>query len=188
MRHIIVQEFISIDGVMQAPGDPSEYSRGGWQRQFVCPEQLDRVTQLMLQADALLLGRKTYESFAAAWPAMKGLRGMADRINAMPKLVASTTLTDPRWNATVIQGDLAQAVNELKRQDGNSLLVLGSGALVRFLAKHDLINEYELWIHPVIVGDGERLFPDGLDTSVWALAGTQVTPTGQVVLTYRRSS
>ena len=173
---------------MQAPGDPREYERGGWQRQFVCPEQLDHVTQLMLQADALLLGRKTYESFAGAWPAMKGLRGMADRINAMPKFVASTTLTKPQWNATVIKGELGQSVNELKEQEGNSLLVLGSGALVRFLANHDLIDEYELWIHPVIVGEGERLFPDGLDTSVWALAGTQVTPTGQSVLTYRRSN
>lgn len=185
MRRIIVQEFVSIDGVMQAPGDPSEYPRGGWQRPFVCPEQLDRITQLMLQADAMLLGRKTYESFAAAWPAMKGLRGMADRINSMPKLVASTTVSEPAWNATVIEGDLEPAVHELKQQAGDSLLVLGSGALVRFLARHDLVDEYELWVHPVVVGEGARLF-EGFDTSTFALAGTQVTPTGQVVLTYRR--
>lgn len=183
MRQIIVQEFVSIDGVMQAPGDPSEYERGGWQRQFVCPEQLDHVTQLTLQADALLLGRKIYESFAGAWPAMTGLRGMGDRINAMPKLVGWTTLTQFQGNATMIKGELAQSVSELKQQDGNSLLVLGIGALVRFLADHDLIDDYERWIHPVIVGDGEHLFPDGLDISVWALVGIQVTPTGQCVVT-----
>jgi dihydrofolate reductase len=128
---------VSLDGVTQAPGDPSEYPRGGWQKPYIGDDQLTLIVEQVLAADALLLGRKTYEGFAAAWPSMTGMGGLADRMDSMPKFVASTSLTEVAWNATLIKRDLTRAVEELKQHPGNGLVVAGSGAVVHFLAEHD---------------------------------------------------
>lgn len=186
MRPVMAQEFVTLDGVMEAPGDASQHPRGAWQLRYVGEEHLDIVVEEYLKADALLLGRRTYDSFAGAWPSRTGMKGLADRINTMPKYVASTTLVDPGWNTTVLRGDLVAAVTELKQQPGNGLLVPGSGALVDFLARHDLVDVYQLWIHPIVLGAGERLFRDGRDMTAWALADVRTTSEGVVILTYRR--
>jgi dihydrofolate reductase len=188
VRPVIVQEFLSLDGVMQAPGDASEFPRGGWQRQFVGEDHLRIVVEQMREADALLLGRKTYQGFAAVWPTVTGLEGLADRMNEIEKYVVSRTLNKVSWNATLLHGDVAEAVRELTAQPGNGLLVLGSRDLVRYLQRHDLVDEYRLWIHPVIVGSGGHLFDAGLDTALWALKDVAVTKEGVAILTYVRSS
>jgi dihydrofolate reductase len=187
VRPIIVQEFVSMDGVMQAPGDRSEYVHGGWQRPYICDDLLRLMVKQMTDADALLLGRKTYEAFAAAWPQMTGMLGLADRMNTLPKYVASNTLREVGWNATLISGDIASGIAELKQQAGAGLVVAGSGALVQLLARHDLVDEYRIWVHPVIVGTGERLFREGLDMSLWDLADVTTTSKGAAVLTYKKA-
>jgi dihydrofolate reductase len=186
MRPVIVQEFLSLDGVMQGPGDASEFPGGGWQRQFVGDDHNAMILTQFVDADALLLGRKTYEGFAAAWPTIRDEIGFADRINAMAKYVASSTLREVSWNATLLHGDVADAVKVLKEEPGKGLVVVGSRKFVRYLHKHDLVDEYRLWIHPIIVGSGTRLFDEGLDTSRWQLKDVERTGEGVVVLTYRR--
>lgn len=187
MRPVIVQEFLSLDGVMQGPGDASEFPGGGWQRQFVGDDHNAIILTQFVDADALLLGRKTYERFAAVWPTIRDEIGFANRINAMVKYVASSTLREVTWNATLLHGDVADAVKILKEQPGKGLVVVGSRRLVRYLHKHDLVDEYRLWIHPIIVGSGTRLFDEGLDTSRWHLKDVERTSEGVVVLTYRRA-
>ncbi len=188
MRPVIVQEFLSLDGVMQAPGEASEFPRGGWQKQFVGDDHLRLMTEQMREADALLLGRKTYQGFAAVWPTVTGLAGLADRMNEMEKFVVSRTINKVAWNATLLRGDVAEAVGELKGQPGHGLLVVGSRDLVRYLQRHDLVDEYRLWIHPVIVGSGSHLFDAGLDTATWALKDVAVTKEGVAILKYVRRS
>lgn len=188
MRPIIVQEFLSLDGVMQAPGDASEFPRGGWQRRFVGEDHLRIMVEQMCEADALLLGRKTYQAFAAVWPTVTGLAGLADRMNEMEKFVVSRTINKVAWNATLLHGDVAEAVRELAAQPGNGLVVVGSRDLVRYLQRHDLVDEYRLWIHPVIVGSGSHLFDAGLDTAIWSLKDVAVTDEGVAILTYGRST
>jgi dihydrofolate reductase len=183
---VIVQEFLSLDGVMQSPGDASEFPRGGWQRQFVGEDHLRIIVAQMLEADGLLLGRKTYQGFAEVWPTVTGLNGLADRMNAMEKFVVSRTLNKVTWNATLLHGDVGEAVAELRAQPGNGLVVVGSRDLVRYLQRRDLVDEYRLWIHPVIVGAGGHLFEAGLDPALWALADVATTREGVVILTYRR--
>ncbi len=188
MRPVIVQEFLSLDGVMQAPGDASEFPRGGWQKQFVGEDHLRIMVEQLREVDALLLGRKTYQAFAAVWPTVTGLAGLADRMNAMEKLVVSRTINKVEWNATLLRGDVAEAVGDVKAQPGNSLLVVGSRDLVRYLQRHDLIDEYRLWVHPVIVGAGSHLFDAGLDTARWTFKDVTVTKEGVAILTYVRPS
>jgi dihydrofolate reductase len=142
----------------------------------------------MTEADALLLGRKTYEAFAVAWPQMTGMLGLADRMNTMPKYVASNTLQEMSWNATLISGDIPAGIAELKQQAGAGLVVAGSGALVQLLARHDLVDEYRIWVHPVIVGTGERLFHEGMGMSSWDLANVTTTSKGAAVLTYQKAA
>lgn len=132
--------------------------------------------------DALLLGRKTYEGFAAAWPAMKGEEG-ADRMNSMTKFVASRTLTSTEWNAQLLAGDTAEAIRALKQQ-GQQLLIYGSGELVRSLMPHNLIDEYRLMVYPVVLGTGQRFFTEGSQATL-ELAAAQTTRTGVALLTYR---
>jgi dihydrofolate reductase len=186
MRPVIVQEFLSLDGVMQSPGDASEFPRGGWQRQFIGDDHLKLMVTQMLDADALLLGRKTYQAFANVWPTMTGMQGLADRMNAMPKFVVSRTLRKVEWNATLLQGDVAESIADLRAQPGNGLVVVGSRDLARYLQRNDLVDEYRLWIHPVIVGAGSHLFDAGLDTSLWNFIDLATTKEGVVVLTYQR--
>jgi dihydrofolate reductase len=170
MRKIVVQEFATLDGVVEDPGE--------WQMPFVDDDHMKHVTDTFAAADALLLGRKTYEGFVEAWPSRTG--PFADRINGMPKFVASRTLTETEWNATLLEGDAVEAVREL---EGN-LLVVGSIALGHTLTEHDLVDEYEIWLHPVVLGSGTRLFPDGKPLEV-SLTGTRSTSKGTQILTYQ---
>jgi dihydrofolate reductase len=176
-----VSTFVTLDGVMQAPGDASEFERGGWQLPFFDEGAGAIAKEGLFAADALLLGRVTYEHFAAAWPGMTDEDGFAERMNGIPKFVASTTLADVTWNATVIR-DLAAEVPTLKQR--YELLVMGSGHLAQALREHDLVDEYEIWIHPILLGAGRRLFEETEETSTLALTGTKRTDTGVTVVTY----
>jgi dihydrofolate reductase len=185
MRKLIVSEMMTLDGVMEAPGGEPGHPHSGWVIPFASPEYLQFKLQETLDAESLLIGRVTYESFAGAWPRREG--EFADKMNAMPKHVVSATLRNPDWNnTTVIGGDVAGAVARLKAEDGGPILVAGSRTLVHALMRHDLIDELRLMIFPVAVGSGHRLFPDTPDKTVLRLADARAFETGVVVNTYRR--
>lgn len=176
MRRIVVSEFVTLDGVMEDPGGAEGFDRGGWAFQFERGPDGDKFKlDEVLEADALLLGRKTYEGFAKAWPTVTDEVGFAEKMNSMPKYVVSSTLESADWNnSTVINGDVADEVAKL---DGN-ILVAGSAQLVQMLMDHDLVDEYRLMIYPVLLGSGKRLFKDGVDTT--ALQIVETNQTGQV--------
>jgi dihydrofolate reductase len=176
-----VSTFLTLDGVMQAPGDAGEFERGGWQLPFFDAGASAIAKEGLFASDALLLGRVTYEHFAAAWPGMTDEEGFADRMNSIPKFVASTTLADAAWNATVIRDPEAE-VPKLKEE--HDLLVMGSGRLVQALREHDLVDAYEIWIHPILLGAGRRLFDESADVATLVLTGTTTTEKGVTVLTY----
>jgi dihydrofolate reductase len=178
---LTVSTFLTLDGVMEAPGDAGEFDRGGWQIQFFDDGAGGIAKEGLLAADALLLGRVTYEHFAAAWPEMTDEEGFAERMNSIPKFVASTTLSDAQWNSTVIH-DLSTDVPQLKQQ--HDLLVMGSGRLVHALREYDLVDEYEIWIHPILLGAGKRLFEETAGTTTLALRGTRTTDSGITILTF----
>lgn len=188
MRNLIVSEFVSIDGVMEAPGGEPGFKHSGWVFDFADdPEQGQYKLDEVLAADALLLGRKTYEGFAAAWPERDDPGGFAAKMNSMPKYVVSTTLTDPAWeNSMVINGEIPAQVQRLKDQDAGDLLVAGSRKLVHMLHEHDLVDEYRLMVFPVVLGSGRRLFPDDLeDKRKLRLVDSQTFESGVAVHTYR---
>jgi dihydrofolate reductase len=176
-----VSTFLTLDGVMQAPGDASEFERGGWQLQFFDDDAGAIAKEGLFAADALLLGRVTYEHFAAAWPGMTDEEGFAERMNSMPKFVASTTLAEAEWNATVIRDPSTEVPAQRQQHD---LLVMGSGRLVRGLREHDLVDEYEIWIHPILLGAGKRLFEESAEPTMLALTRRETTGRGVTVLTY----
>jgi dihydrofolate reductase len=179
MRRIVVSEFVSLDGVVENPS---------WTFQFGSEEQQRFKYDELSAADALLLGRVTYEGFSAAWPHMTEQAGeYADMMNGYPKYVVSTTLEEPlAWNnSTLIKGDVSEEVSELKRQPGGDIMVFGSGSLVNKLMHLGLIDEYRLMVFPVVLGSGQRLFGDGIEETVLELVGTDTFDTGVVVLTYR---
>jgi dihydrofolate reductase len=184
MRKLSVSTFVTLDGVVQDPGGFGETGDGGWALPFFDEEGSRLAYEHLLASDVFLLGRETYELFKEYWPQVHE-GDYAARINSMPKLVASTTLQGPlEWNATLIEGDVAEAVTRVKQEDGGDILVYGSPTLVRTLAAHDLVDEYLVKIHPVVLGAGKRLFVDGFDRSSLELADTRTLPTGVVVLTY----
>jgi dihydrofolate reductase len=190
MRKVIVSEFMSLDGVIQAPGDAGEYDRGAWSFLVDRGSEGDQFKDDELAAaDALLLGRVTYEGFAANWPQLEEHTGeYGARMNGYPKHVASRTLQEPlEWNnSTLIEGDVAEEVSNLKQQDGKDILVFGSGELARTLMEHDLVDEYRLMVFPIVVGKGKRLFGDTEETKVMDLVDTKpVGPDGVLILTYR---
>jgi dihydrofolate reductase len=167
MGKVVVSQFISLDGVVEDPGGAEGFDRGGWAFNLG-PEggkfKLDEV----MASEALLLGRVTYEGFAEAWPSRSG--DFADKFNGMPKYVVSRTLKDPEWNnSTVIGGDVAEAVAELKRNFDGDILVNGSVRLVQTLMEHDLIDEYRLMVFPTILGAGKRLFGETGDAAALRL-------------------
>jgi dihydrofolate reductase len=180
MRRIVVSEFVTLDGVMEDPGGAEGFDRGGWAFQFERGPDGDKFKlDEVLEADALLLGRKTYEGFAKAWPTVTDEVGFAEKMNSMPKYVVSSTLESADWNnSTVINGDVAEEVAKLKQQPGGNILVAGSAQLVQTLMDHDLVDEYRLMIYPVLLGSGKRLFKDGVDTT--ALQIVETNQTGQV--------
>jgi dihydrofolate reductase len=186
MRNVIVTEFVTLDGVMEDPGGSEHFERGGWAFQFDRGPEGDKFKlDEALAADALLLGRKTYEGFAAAWPSRTG--EFADKFNNMPKYVVSTTLHDMQWNnSRLINGDVAEEVSALKQQPGGDIVAHGSGQLVDTLMQNDLVDEYRLMVFPVILGSGKRLFRDGPDRSALRLVEAKpVGKDGVLVLVYR---
>jgi dihydrofolate reductase len=188
---LIATMMLSVDGVYQGPGGPDEdrsggFERGGWAHQH--DEEGGRIlTSMFERADALLLGRKTWQIFESYWPHHDG--GPADPvshgINVLPKYVPSSTLKDPGWNTHVIDGDLETAVRELKEKPGREIQVHGSGALLRWLLEHDLVDELNLRIYPVVVGEGQRLFPEQGQNHALTLVESVATPSGVMVQTYR---
>lgn len=175
MGKIVAVEYLTLDGVMGEPG---------WSGPYFNDEVASFQNDNLMEADAMLLGRVTYEGFAAAWPAMEETTGdFGKKMNAMPKHVATTTLTTPEWNATFIEGDVAAFVTALKQTDA-TVLLNGSATLFAYLAAHGLIDEYRFMIYPVIVGEGKRLWPDGQPTAALALVTSQITESGVAILTY----
>lgn len=184
---------VSVDGVMQGLGGPDEdrsggFERGGWVMPVFDNEAMAFLNQVYQRADAFLFGRRTYEIFAGYWGAMAdpGVNPIAGALNTQPKYVASTTLTDPQWaNTTVLSGDVAAAIGELKAKPAGELQVHGSGALIRWLLDNHLVDEITLLTVPVVVGQGMRLFPDtGPDTAL-DLVESRATPKGVTIQVYR---
>jgi dihydrofolate reductase len=183
---------VSVDGVMQGPGGSDEdrrggFERGGWAMPLVDNEVMTFVEQVYRRADAFLFGRRTFEIFAGYWGVMEaGSHPIADALNTRPKYVASTTLTDPQWaDTTVLSGDVAAAIGELKANPGGELQVHGSGKLIRWLLDNQVVDEMNLLIVPVVVGQGTRLFPaTGPDTAL-ELVDSQSTPKGVSIQVYR---
>ena len=189
MRRIVVTEFVTLDGVMEDPGGAENVSRGGWAFQFDRGAEGDqyKVDELMA-ADALLLGRRTFEGFAAAWPGQTG--DFANKINAVRKIVVSSTLEDPAWSpTTVIRGDVARELGAMKDGPGGDILVAGSGHLVRTLLADGLVDELRLMVFPIVLGTGNRLFPDGTpQISLRLVEAGPVGPAGVMILTYTTST
>jgi dihydrofolate reductase len=192
MRKLIVTEWISLDGVVQAPGAPDEdvtggFEHGGWHLRYFDDISRDWVVQNLTEAGGFLLGRRTYEGFAGHWPhASEEEQPVAQPLNSRPKYVASTTLTDPlQWqNSTVLQGSVPEAVLALKQADGDYLLVIGSTELVQTLIEHTLVDEFRFMIDPVVVGGGKRIFRDDGTLRPLRLVHNQVTSTGAILATY----
>jgi dihydrofolate reductase len=187
---------VSLDGVMQGLGGANEdrgggFERGGWAIPLFDDEAGAFLDEVFGRADAFLFGRRTYEIFAGSWGtgswgANEGNNPISVALNTRPKYVASTTLTDPQWaDTTVLSGDVAAAIGELKAKPGGQLQVHGSGALIRWLMDHDLVDEINLFTYPVIIGQGTRLFPDAGPDRAFELAESQVTPNGLIIQVYR---
>ena len=193
MRRVVVNEFMSLDGVVQAPGAEDEdasggFAHGGWHLRYFEEVSQNWVLDGIVEAGAFLLGRRTWEIFEAYWPdAPEEEQVIAVPLNTKPKYVASTTLTEPlAWqNSTLLQGDVAEAVAALRREDGGDLHVIGSTVLVRTLIEHGLVDELRLMIDPVVLGGGKRIFSqDGVLRQLRLVDG-QVTSTGVFLATYR---
>lgn len=191
MRKLFVGTFLTLDGVMQAPGGPDEdpesgFEHGGWQAPVFDDEVGEAVGRWFDEADALLLGRKTYEIFAGYWPSAPPDNPFTAKINDVQKYVASRTLQTVEWqNTTLLPGDAADAVRELKETDGGDINVSGSGNLIQTLMRHDLVDEYRLIVHPVILGTGKRLFDNGAVPTSLAPVACRTTSTGNVIAVYR---
>jgi dihydrofolate reductase len=191
MRKLIVQEFVSLDGVMQAPGDPDEdrsggFTHGGWQMRYFDDDFARVAAEGIAETGGYLFGRRTYEIMAAYWPSQPDDNPFAATLNGLPKYVASTTLSEPlAWqNSTLLHGDVAKAVAELKEQPGKNLVVLGSGELVQTLTENDLVDEFGIMINPIVLGSGKRLFRDGTAMRPLRLVRSLTTSTGVLVATY----
>lgn len=184
MGRLIVTEFVSLDGVMDDPGGAEGFEHGGWSFEFDRGPEGDQFKlDEALEAEALLLGRVTYEGFAEAWPSREG--EFADKFNDMPKYVVSSTLDDPGWsNSTVIKGDLAEEVSKLKQQLDGDIVVHGSAQLVQALVEDDLVDEMRLMVFPVVLGQGKRLFGDTGDKKTLRLADSKMVGDGVAVLIY----
>ena len=193
MRKVIANEFVSLDGVAQAPGGADEdtsggFAHGGWHMRYMEDENARQwVLQSIFDAAGFLLGRRTYEIFAAYWPnAPDEEQVVAEPLNTKPKYVASTTLTEPlEWqNSSLLRGGIAEAVAALKREDGGDVHVIGSTSLVQTLIEHDLLDELRVMIDPVVLGGGKRIFPNDGTLRPLRLVDGQVTATGAILAVY----
>ena len=190
MRKLVVGTFVTLDGVMQAPGGPNEDRDGGFQHGgWLVPYFDEKFGELMAEwtkrADAFLLGRKTYEMFADSWPKSTD---PAEALNIRPKFVASRTLDKVDWNNSILlKGEVAEEVAKLKRQDSGEIQVHGSGNLLQTLLKHELIDTLRIWQFPVVLGTGKRLFGEGTIPASFRLVDTQVNTAGAVLLVYERA-
>jgi dihydrofolate reductase len=187
MGRIVVTEFVSVDGVMEDPGGAEDFKYGGWTFEIGMGDDGAKFKLDETRAtDALLLGRVTYEGFAAAWPSRTG--EFADRFNTMPKYVVSSTLSDPEWtNTTVLRGDVAEEVSKLREAVDGDIVVHGSRTLAQTLIEHDFVDELRLMVFPVILGEGKRLFGETSSKKRLRLGDTKTVGAGVVVLTYERA-
>ncbi len=177
-RKVVASTYVTLDGYYDEPGE--------WSFPFWSDEAGQFKAQELAQTDALLLGRISYEGFSKAWPNMEEETGdFGRKVNSMPKYVASRTLQNPTWNATVIEGDVAEAVRRLKAEDGGDLAIWGSGQLIDYLTDHDLIDEYRVMLHPFILGSGTKRFLSRAPRRSLHLVDTTSLPNGVLVLTYR---
>src|SRR5689334_24715407 len=186
MGRIVVTEFISLDGVIEAPGGGEGYKHDGWTFEFDRGEDGDQFKfDELMEAEAQLLGRRTYEGFAAAWPSYSDNVGFADKMNSMPKFVVSTTLESADWNNTTILRSL-EDVAKTKEKVGGVMLVAGSAQLVQGLLEQDLVDELRLMVFPVVLGTGKRLWGETSDKKTFTLADTKTVGEGVAILTFRR--
>jgi dihydrofolate reductase len=191
MSKIVVSEFLTLDGVMQAPGDPNEdrsggFDQGGWQLAYFDDVFGKTMMDAFAAAGGMLLGRLTYENFARYWPNQPSDDPLAAAMNGFQKYVVSTTLTEPlAWqNSTLIKGDVAAEVARLREQPGKEIQVIGSGELVQTLIASDLVDSYRLMVHPLVLGNGKRLFRDGTTSTKLQLVNSTTTTTGVLILDY----
>jgi len=194
MRKLVVGTFLTLDGVMQAPGGPNDdrdggFQHGGWLVPYFDEKLVEIMTEWTKRAGAFLLGRKTYEIFAGSWPkSIDPADEIAIALNTRPKFVASRTLDEVEWsNSILLKGDVVAEVAKLKAQDGGEIQVHGSGDLLQTLLKHDLIDSLRLWLFPVVLGTGKRLFGEGTIPGSYRLVDTQPTATGAVLHVYERA-
>jgi dihydrofolate reductase len=191
MRRLVVSEFLTLDGVMQAPGGPDEdteggFQHGGWQMPYFDDVGGAAVDEGLARTDALLLGRKTYDIFAGFWPNQPADDPLAAKLNSMAKYVVSTTLDKAEWqNSTLLTGDIAEEVTKLKQQQGGDIQVIGSGGLAQTLMRHGLVDVYALMIHPLVLGSGKRLFRETDQPIRLTLVDSKTTSTGVLIVTYR---
>ena len=185
MGRIVVTEFVSLDGVMEAPGGGEDYKHAGWTFEIDRGEEGNKFKlDETLGAEALLLGRRTYEGFAAAWPSREG--EFAAKFNGMPKYVVSSTLENPEWsNSTVLKGDLVEEVSRLRDTAAGDVYVHGSAQLVQALVEHDLVDELRLMVFPVVLGSGKRLFDGTSDKKRLRLAESRTVGDGVTILIYQ---
>jgi dihydrofolate reductase len=191
MPRLIVTEFLTLDGVMQAPGDPNEdrsggFDNGGWQLEYFDDIFASAMMDGLAAAGGFLLGRKTYENFAAHWPKQPAEDPLAATFNDLPKYVVSATLTEPlAWqNSTLLRGDVPAQIAALKSGSGKEIQLIGSGELVQTLIGHDLIDEYRLLIHPLLLGNGKRLFRETIAPTKLRLVESKATGKGVLIATY----
>jgi dihydrofolate reductase len=184
MGRIVVTEFVSLDGVIEAPGGGEEFKHGGWSLEIERGPEGDQFKlDETMASEALLLGRVTYEGFAAAWPPREG--EFADKFNSMPKYVVSSTVQDPEWNnTTVLGGDVANEVAKLKQEVDGDIVVHGSPTLVQALVEDDLVDELRLMVYPVVLGSGKRLFGETSDKKPFRLVDSKVVGDGVAIFTY----
>jgi dihydrofolate reductase len=185
MRRLNVSTLVTLDGVIQDPGGFQELEEGGWANRYFDDEAQSLALEHLRESDAFLCGRVTYEVFKEFWPQVKEGE-YAETLNQMPKFVASRTLEEPlEWNATRLRGDVGDAVAELKRQEGRNIVTYGSARLMATLMERDLVDEYRIWTHPLVLGAGTQLFAEGVPTRNFELAESRTLGTGVVILIYR---
>lgn len=193
MRTIVAGEFLTIDGVYQGPGGPDEdveggFTYGGWVVPFIDDALGEFIAGMINSADAVLFGRKTYDIFAASWPMTPDDDPVGAKFNNSPKYVVSNTLTSAEWkNTTVLSGDVAAEIAKLKEGDGREIQLAGSGNLIQTLLKNDLLDEFILFLFPVVIGDGKRLFGEGTLPRALKLVNSRAFGSGVVVSTYQRA-